>query len=112
MSETENTTVYMLTTVDNPYNPFTQWDLWYNFDKNQGYDSCGYLDRVSATSDGFSEVENQRELNRAIDWIVKNDPFNMYRKVSVDSADSVIKEGRANQEEFSFVESEDKTDTE
>lgn len=112
MSETESATVYMLTTVDNPYNPFTQWDLWYNFDKNQGYDSCGYLDRVSSTSDGFSEVENQRELNRAIDWIVNNDPFNMYRKVSADSFDSVIKEGNQNKEEFSFVEANTKEDNE
>lgn len=101
MSETENTTVYMLTTVDNPYNPFTQWDLWYNFDENQGHCSCGYLDRVSNTSDGFSEIENQRELNRAMDWIVKNDPSNIYRKVSADNADAVISESLKNREEFS-----------
>ena len=101
MSQEEDTKVYMLTTVDNPYNPFTQWDLWYNFDENQkGYCSCGYLDRVSSTSDGFTDEENRRELNRAIDWIVKNDPSNLYRKVSIDSFDSVIKEGKANAEEF------------
>jgi len=95
-----NTTVYMLTTVDNPYNPFTQWDLWYNFDEKSGHCSCGYLARVSTLSDGFTEAESQRELNRAIDWIVKNDPSNLYRKVSADSFDSVIKEGKANAEEF------------
>ena len=95
-----NTTVYMLTTIDNPYNPFTQWDLWYNFDEQSGYCSCGYLARVSTLSDGFTEAESQRELNRAIDWIVKNDPSNLYRKVSADSFDSVMKEGKANVEEF------------
>lgn len=94
-------TVYMLTTIDNPYNPFTQWDLWYNFDEKSGHCSCGYLDRVSATSDGFTEVENIRELNRAIDWIVKNDPTNLYRKVSEDNFESVIEEGKKNKEEFS-----------
>ena len=91
---------YMLTTVDNPYNPFTQWDLWYNFDEKKGYCSCGYLDRVSATSDGFTDVENTRELNRAIDWIVKNDPLHIYRKVSEDSFDEIMRESNANKEEF------------
>lgn len=110
MSDLNDTTVYMLTTVDNPYNPFTQWDLWYNFDEHQGYCSCGYLDRVSATSDGFSEAENQRELNRAIDWIIKNDPANLYRKVSAETADSVIKEGKANAEKFATL-ANDKTES-
>ena len=32
--------------------------------------------------------------------IIKNDPSNLYRKVSIDSFDSVIKEGKANAEEF------------
>lgn len=91
---------YMLTTVDNPYNPFTQWDLWYNFDTQTGYDSCSYLDRVSTTSEGFTEAETDRELNRAIDWIVKNDPFNRYRKVTRDSFDEIMKETKANVEEF------------
>lgn len=93
-------TVYMLTTVDNPYNPFTQWDLWYNFDTQMGYDSCGYLDRVSVTSDGFTEAENTRELSRAINWIVNNDPFNIYRKVTKDSFNDVIRESKSNVEEF------------
>ena len=96
--------VYMLTTVDNPYNPFTQWDLWYNFDQHAKHFSCEYLDRVSDTSDGFTESETQRELNRAIDWIVKNDPLQIYRKVTKDTFDQVIKETENNIEEFSNKE--------
>ena len=92
-------TVYMLTTVDNPYNPFTQWDLWYNFDEQTGHCSCGYLDRVSATSDGFTETETIRELNRAIDWIVNNDPTNIYRKVTAENFDQVMKESKQMLEE-------------
>lgn len=111
MSNVDDTTVYMLTTVDNPYNPFTQWDLWYSFDENQkGYCSCEYLDRVSATSDGFSEAENQRELNRAIDWIVKNDPSNRYCKVTADTFDSVIKERKANIKEFASDNKKEEVD--
>ena len=92
---------YMLTTVDNPYNPITQWDMWYAFDTQMGYNSCEYLDRVSTTSDGFTEAENDRELNRAINWIVNNDPFNVYRKVTKENFDSIMKETQNNIEEFS-----------
>ena len=36
----------MLTTIDNPYNPFTQFSKWFMFDTEKGYNSCGYLDRI------------------------------------------------------------------
>ena len=100
----DNVTTYMLTTVDNPYNPFTQWDLWLNFDLNKGYNSCQYLDRVSDVSEGFTELEATRELNRAISWIVANDPFKIYRKVTADNFDEVMKESKQNVEEFASID--------
>ncbi len=45
---------YMLTTEDNPYNPFTNFDEWYAFDTQKGYNTCGYLARVSFTSSELS----------------------------------------------------------
>lgn len=72
----------MLTTVDNPYDPFDQFDDWYNFDMDMGYNSCAYLARVSFTSDALSDTENEKEIERAIDDIIKYDPFSMYLKVS------------------------------
>lgn len=108
----EEEKVYMLTTVDNPYNPFTQWDLWYNFDQHAQHYSCEYLDRVSDTSDGFTEAETIRELNRAIDWIVKNDPLNIYRKVTADSFNKVIKESEENRNEFENVSSAESNESE
>lgn len=101
MSENKELTEYMLTTVDNPYNPFTQWDLWYNFDQHMHYCTCEYLGRVTEDSEGFTPEEVIRETNRAIDSIVKNDPFNRYRKVSRDNFDSIINETNRNVEEFS-----------
>ena len=26
-----------ITTIDNPFNPFTEWDEWFNFDLQKGY---------------------------------------------------------------------------
>lgn len=73
--------VCALTTVDNPYNPFDQFLEWFLFDVERGYNSCAYLDRVSHTSDAMSDVENEREIERAIDEIIKYDFMNVYKKI-------------------------------
>ena len=36
----------MLTTFNNPYDPFTNFDAWYKFDLTYGSDCCGILDRM------------------------------------------------------------------
>ncbi len=70
-----------LTTIDNPYDPFTQYDAWYRFDEDKGYHSCSYLARIARTSDQLSDAENEREMERAIDNIIKYDPLCIYKKV-------------------------------
>lgn len=72
--------IYALTTIDNPFDPFEQFDEWYNFDTNKGYNSCAYLDRIARTSDQLSDEENNREIERAIDEIVNLDPIGIYIK--------------------------------
>lgn len=71
----------LLTTFDNPYDPFEQFDQWFLFDVEKGYNSCAYLARVAKTSDSLSDEENDREVERAIDEIIKYDPFGIYKKV-------------------------------
>lgn len=73
--------VCALTTFDNPYNPFDQFLEWFLFDVERGYNSCAYLDRVSHTSDALSDTENEREIERAIDEIIKYDFMNVYKKI-------------------------------
>ena len=75
-------TQYALTTFDNPYDPFEQFTQWFMFDTEKGYNSCDYLGRIARTSDQLSEEENAREIERAIDEIIRYDFLNMYRKVS------------------------------
>lgn len=62
-----------ITTSDNPFNPFDQFDDWFNYDFIKGYCSCSYLDRIARTSNQFTEEENNEEIERAIDEIVKFD---------------------------------------
>lgn len=70
-----------LTTVDNPYNPFEQFVPWFLFDEEKGYHSCAYLGRIARTSDQLTDAENDLEVERAIDEIIKYDFMNIYRKV-------------------------------
>ena len=72
----------MLTTFDNPYNPFEQFASWFLFDVEKGYNSCSYLGRIARTSDQLSEEENDLEVERAIDEIIKYDFRNIYEKVT------------------------------
>lgn len=77
----------MLSTIDNPFDPFDQFDSWYNYDMDKGYSSCCYLSRVAFTSDSLSDVENMREIENAIDSIIKDDPYGAYIKVVRDVED-------------------------
>lgn len=73
---------FALTTFDNPFNPFEQFNSWFLFDEEKGYHSCAYLGRIAKTSDQFSDEENNAEVERAIDEIIKYDFRNIYKKVS------------------------------
>ena len=72
--------VSALTSVDNPYDPFTEFEKWFLFDVLNGYNSCAYLARIARTSEQLTEKENLNEIDRAIDEIVMLNPT-MYKKV-------------------------------
>lgn len=72
---------YALTTFDNPFNPFDQFISWLMYDTEKGYNTCAYLARFARTSDQLTEKENDEEIERAIDDIIKYDYRNIYKKV-------------------------------
>lgn len=69
-----------LTTFDNPYDPFTDFDKWFVFDVTKGYNSCGYLARIATTSEQLTDQENNEEIEKAIDEIVFLNPT-LYKKI-------------------------------
>lgn len=71
----------MLTTIDNPFDPFTQFDSWYQFDESKGYHSCSYLARIAKISNALSDEDMALAIESAIDEIVALNPLNVYRKV-------------------------------
>lgn len=78
----------MLTTFDNPFNPFEDFNNWYMFDIEKGYNTCGYLDRITNVSNDMTEHEIELENERAIDEIIKYDFRNIYKKVFNRSSDT------------------------
>lgn len=73
---------HMLTTVDNPYSPFTEWDDWYGFDTRNGHHSLALLGRIIRTSTELSEADQAFDYERAVSDIVRENFSGMHKKVS------------------------------
>ena len=74
--------LHMLTTVDNPFNPFTDYDRWDAYDQGEGYYTSAFLARITITSSDLSEADQDVAIENAIDEIVKENVLGIYVKVS------------------------------
>ena len=72
---------YMVTTYDNPYDPFMQFNLWFKYDMMLGHNCCGILNETANVNSVQSENLNEKDVEDAIDYIVKQNPT-IYKKVS------------------------------
>lgn len=73
-----------LTTVDNPFDVFTQFDEWDSWDREHGYHTCAYLARVVRSSDELSIADQDLALEYGIDEIIKEDVLGLYKKAIAD----------------------------
>lgn len=73
---------YMLTTVDNPFDPFTQFEEWFAWDRRAGYNTPSLLARITKLSDDLSEPDQALAIANAIDEIVYENVSGMFKKVS------------------------------
>jgi len=85
MADASTPTEYMLTTVDNPYNPFTHFDEWLAWDTKAGYNTSSLLARIAVVSESLSEPDQALAIQQAIDEIVTENVSGMWRKVSKNS---------------------------
>jgi len=69
----------MLTTTDNPFSPFDDWDAWYAFDERMGYCTSGLIARVIITSDELSDLDQQQDFNRAVLQVGRVDTLGKYK---------------------------------
>lgn len=76
--------LHMLSTIDNPFNPFTHWDDWLAYDHANHYYTSEYLARIVKTSDELSDADQDLALEDAIDEIVQENILGIYVKVTED----------------------------
>lgn len=74
--------LHMLTTVDNPYDPFTEYDQWSAFDEEHGYYTPQLLARIAITSSELSETDQDLAIETAIDEIIEYNVSGMHKKVA------------------------------
>ena len=72
---------HMLTTIDNPYNPFTHFDEWYQWDTAKGYFTSSFLARIVKTSDDLSDADQDLAIESGIEEIVRENVLGIYTRV-------------------------------
>jgi len=70
-----------VTTIDNPFNYFTQFDDWYAFDTQKGYNTCAYLARIAKTASEMSDKDYEQAVNDAVDEVLRLNITGNYKKV-------------------------------
>ena len=74
----------MLTTSDNPYNPWYDFDGWRAFDEEKGYHTLGYLARVTHASEELSLADEEQAVETAINEILELNAIGLYRTITKD----------------------------
>lgn len=74
---------HMLTTVDNPFDPRTNFDEWHAYDMTLGHHTMAFLARVVATSPQLSDADQSLAIELAIDEIVRENVSGLHKKLPV-----------------------------
>ena len=72
----------MLTTIDNPYDPFVYFDEWNEYDMRKGYHTLSFLARIVVSSPELSETLQEEAVEVAIDEIIFENINGKYKKVT------------------------------
>lgn len=71
----------MLTTIDNPFNPFTQYEKWTAFDEIKGYNTSAYLARCVDVEEDTFPVDVSLLVEQAIEEILFYNLTGKYCKI-------------------------------
>lgn len=87
-----------ITTHDNPYDYWTQFDEWLAFDRQMGYYTLEYLGRIAKLANDLSDQQEQQEIESAIDAILEwNGSF--YKKIYKENIENESKDDQNDQKE-------------
>lgn len=70
-----------LTTLDNPYDPFENFEVWNRFDEDHGYFTRNRICRVLNGDIEFDDERYQQFLEDAIDTLLDFNLFGNWKKV-------------------------------
>ena len=80
----------VLTTIDNPCNPFTNFDDWYTFDRDHCYFTCEWEAIYSKASPKMTDAMYIEETSFAIDRFLKLNPYGLHVKLYENEAETLI----------------------
>lgn len=81
-----------LTTYDNPYSPFDEFDRWLQFDRyEKQYDTIELLARNVDLIDNAEDFDEDEVRTIVINDIVKRNPFGVHIKITKEEADKLKK---------------------
>lgn len=81
---------YMVTTADNKWNPFTQFEEWLAYDSNHGYNTPQWIDCFCMTSSNLEEFIIEDDVANATKAFLELNPYGIHYKVYEDEADKLI----------------------
>lgn len=70
-----------ISTIDNPFNPFDDFESWLAYDTDKGYYSSSKLARLVNLTEDMTDKEELEEIERAIDRLIEIDPLDIFIKV-------------------------------
>ena len=85
-------TITLLTTIDNPFNPFTNFEEWKAYDEQKGYYTCEFLARITKSSEELSEEDQVQAVVTAIDEIIKENVLGLYKKIHIEVDENDIQQ--------------------
>ena len=72
---------FMLSPIDNPFNPFDDFTSWYMFDCEKGHNTSSRIARIANIDSEMTQKEVEEERIRAMDLIFRHDFEDKYIKV-------------------------------
>ena len=81
---------FMITTFDNPCNPFKDFKQWFAYDSIAGYNTCAWLDHFVKFSIKDTDEIIEEDVEFGANEFLKLNPFGIHYKLYEDEADVLI----------------------
>ena len=81
---------YMVTTIDNPWNPFVHYHEWLSYDMQHGYFTDQWMYVLTKTSNDLRPEEIEEQIDAGVTRLLEIDPYGLHVKVYEDEAEEVI----------------------